>query len=118
MTIKDFYNAIGGDYQDVLNRLPTEKMILKYVKRFEDDQSFSTLTEALNSQDVQTAFRASHTLKGLCLTLGMTALGNASSELTESLRNFESVNVDYADILYENVKEEYEKVIAAIRSIE
>ena len=37
-------------------------------------------------QDAETAFRAAHTLKGLCMNLGFDSLYEVSSALTENLR--------------------------------
>lgn len=45
-------------------------MIRKFAVKFPEDKSFAELTKALEQGDVETAFRAAHTIKGLCLTLG------------------------------------------------
>ena len=31
MTLKEFYAAVGGDYDATLNRLPEESLVLRFV---------------------------------------------------------------------------------------
>ena len=64
---------------------------------------------------VEDAFRAAHTLKGLCLTLGFSALAKPSIELTELLRGR---RMDGYEPLYEQVVTEYEKTVAALRQVD
>lgn len=91
MDIKHFFTAVGGSYEQTLSRLPSEKMILKFVLKFLDDPSYSQLKQALESEDIATAFRAAHTLKGTASTLGLGDLTVAASALTEQLRNATSL---------------------------
>lgn len=65
MTIKECYEAMGGDYEDVLKRLMNEARIQKFALMFKKDPSMSQLTQAMDAGDVETAFRAAHTLKGI-----------------------------------------------------
>ena len=44
------------------------------------------LTESLKEKDGECAFRAAHTLKGVCANLGLDRLYEADCELTEKLR--------------------------------
>ena len=50
-------------------------MTLDFVRRFAlkflQDDSFPNLKKALEAQDAPTAFRAAHTLKGVCQNLGL-----------------------------------------------
>ena len=41
---------------------------------------------ALENNDYETAFRAAHTLKGICLNLGLENLYKAAYKVTEALR--------------------------------
>ena len=56
-----------------------------------------------------------HTLKGVAINLGFTALYNVSSALTEKLRNKEYDNLD--DIIAD-VKKQYDIVIEAIAALD
>lgn len=86
MTIQEFYESMGVDYQNVLRRLSSETLAKKYLLKLREDPSFSHLTRAMEEEAYQDAFAAAHTLKGVCLNLGLETLGEASSCLTELLR--------------------------------
>lgn len=85
-TIRDFYTQTGGDYQEVLDHLVSEERIARFLKIFLKDPSYESLEEALKQGNVQEAFRAVHTLKGVCLNMGFTVLYAACSRVTEDLR--------------------------------
>ncbi len=53
---------------------------------FLDDDSYPKLEDALKKENVEEAFRAAHTLKGVCQNLGFTNLYQPAYELTEVLR--------------------------------
>ena len=52
-------------------RIPSEALVRKFVLKYPNDPSFGQLKDALAAQDWETAFRASHTLKGVAQNLGM-----------------------------------------------
>mgnify|MGYP002555196094 CR=1 FL=1 len=114
MNILQFYEKTGGDYAAVLSRLGSEAMIKRFVLKFANDPSFAELTEAFKKKDEETAFRAAHTLKGVCLNLGFTSLYKVSAELTEVLRGRET---EGSDELYEQVKEQYTILTEAIQEL-
>ena len=58
MTIKECYEQIGADYEDVRSRLRSDLLIRKFFLKFPDDKSFGQLKEALKSGDREGAFRA------------------------------------------------------------
>ena len=115
MTIRECYEELGLDFNAVLSRLVNEKLVQKFALKFLDDPSFQNLKEALDAKDVETAFRAAHTLKGVCLNLGFDNLFTVSSELTEKLRAGE---LDGTDEMFQKVKEQYEITVAAIRGMQ
>ena len=86
MTLKEFYAAVGGDYDATIRRIPKESMVLRFVKKYADDKTYAQLTEAVGKQDWETAFRASHTLKGAAQNLGFDGLYRAAFALTEEMR--------------------------------
>lgn len=87
MCLKECYNALGGDYNDVLRHLGSEKLVEKFVLKFPEDDSFSKLTDALKEKNLSEAFRAAHTIKGISLNLSFTSLFEPASGVTEALRN-------------------------------
>ena len=70
MTLQEFYAVVGGDYQDALNRMMMEAMLRKFLAKFPTDPSFENLSAALEAGNREEAFRAAHTIKGLCQNLG------------------------------------------------
>lgn len=55
MTIKECYEAMGGDYEDVLKRLMNEARIQKFALMFKKDPSMSQLTQAMDAGDMEQA---------------------------------------------------------------
>ena len=109
MTIKECYDAMGADYQNTLNRFPNEAFIKKFVLKFLDDNSYANLKEA-----IEEAFRAAHTLKGVCLNLGFDNLYKASSAITEIFRAGELAGAEEA---FEEVEKQYNITVNAIKAM-
>ena len=63
----------------------------------------------------ETAFRAAHTLKGICLNLGFDNLFAPSQELTEKLRG--ATTIEGTDELFAAVEKEYDRTCEALRKI-
>ena len=113
MNLNEFYKEMNSDYNEVLSRFGgSEAMVRKFVNRFLDDHSIEMLNEA---SDIETAFRAAHTIKGICLNLGFKSLFEPANALTEKLRPKQEV--DYSDLLKE-VNDEYKRIVNLIHSIE
>lgn len=110
MTLQECYVKIGGDYNDILHRFMNENM----VRKFPQDNNMALFEESWAKKDYETAFRAMHTLKGVAVNLGFTALYNVSSALTEKLRSHEYDNLDG---LIADVKKQYDIVIEAIAAL-
>lgn len=111
MTIQECYQALGGNYDEVLERLRRESMVQKFLLKFPSDGSFALLCSSMETGDRQEAFRAAHTLKGVCQTLGFTRLYLSSSALTEALR---AGGGPEDPELLERVREDYGVTVAAI----
>ena len=74
MNLQECYEALGGDFEDVLSRLRSEKLVQKFVLKFLNDKSFDLLCSSLEEENYEEAFRASHTIKGVCQNLSFTRL--------------------------------------------
>lgn len=114
MTLKECYNALEGDYEDVLKRLMSEKLVQKFVLRFLSDSSFESLVNDLKNGNYDDAFRDAHTLKGVCQNLGFTKLYLSSDKITEALRG---KNIDEANSLLPLVEADYGMTISAIKDL-
>lgn len=114
MTLKECYTAFEGDYEGTMERLLTEERIRKYLGEFLEDDDFSRLEKGMKERDDRAAFLAVHTLKGLALNLGMSALAHSASDLTEALRNGRKPE---ADALFVRCRADYEMTEEAIRQM-
>lgn len=114
MTLKEFYAATGGDYEDVLARLMNEQLVKKFLFKFLDDGNYETLMTSLKTGDYPTAFRAAHTIKGVCQNLSFNVLLQSSSALTEALRN--GRQEEYEE-LSEQVKKDYAKTVLYLKEL-
>ncbi|XCP83518.1 Hpt domain-containing protein [Roseburia hominis] len=115
MTLQECYNAIGGNYAEVFARLHSERLVRKFVLKFLDDKSYELLCVSMAEKDYDEAFRAAHTIKGVCQNLGFDRLLESSSKLSDALRHGWTPE---ADVLVEQVKEDYCVTTAAIREYE
>lgn len=112
MTLQECYAALGGDYQSVAARLHSDRLVQKFVLKYLDDRSYDLLCSSMAEKKYEDAFRAAHTIKGVCQNLSFTKLQDSSSKLTEALRNGWTPE---ADSLLEQVKADQQTVTAAIR---
>lgn len=115
MTTKECYDAMGADYQNVLDRFSNEALVKKFAFKFLDDNSYANLKEALAAKNVEEAFRAAHTLKGVCLNLGFDNLYKVSSAITEILRAGQLAGTKEA---FEEVEKQYNITVNAIKAID
>ena len=113
MTIRECYENMGSDFDGVLRRLGSEAIIASVAVKFLNDPSFNDLRSALSEGRVQDAFRAAHTLKGVCVNLGFDKLYSCSSELTELLR---AGRTDGADELFAKIEDSYGMTVNALTS--
>ncbi len=114
MDIRECYEKMQSNYDNVLERLGSEAIVKKFALRFLDEGSYNLLSEAMKAGNVDEAFRAAHTLKGICLNLGFDKLFEVSSALTEKLR---TGSMDGAQELFEKVKEQYNVTKEAIEAV-
>ena len=113
MTIQECYEAIGGNYNDVVSRLRTEDRIARFLVRILDDKNMELLENSIESRNLQDEFRAAQTMKGVCLNLSLVRLGDAVSDITEALRGREEYGEDIEPLL-NKVKEEYDNTMKGI----
>ena len=117
MELKECYAALGGDYEGVLARLRSERLVRKFAIKFLADGSYALLCDSLENGRLEEAFRASHTIKGVCQNLGFDRLYRSSETLTELLRDAAAVPPEAAALLAQ-VTSDYETTVAAIRQLE
>lgn len=117
MTLRECYAAMGGNYEDVLGRLRSERLVQKFVLKFAEDSSYTMLCRSLEVQDYQEAFRAAHTIKGASANLALTRLQNSASVLADVLRN----RHDFGDDIlppYQQLQKDYASTMDCIRQLQ
>ena len=72
MTVQECYESMGSDFEGVLGRMGSEAMVKRFALKFLDDPSYGNLVKAVEEQNAEEAFRAAHTLKGICLNTDFT----------------------------------------------
>lgn len=109
-SFRDKFEAYGGDYSDTMARfMGNEAMYRKFLGMLFQDQNLQKLGDALEGGDMQAAFEAAHTLKGVVGNMGLTPLYEAVCAIVEPLRA--KAGGDYAS-LYQAVRAEYARAKA------
>ena len=116
MTVQECYEAFGGNYQEVISRLRTDERVARFLQKVVDDGSYKLLCDSLETGNVDEAFRAAHTLKGVCGNLSITRFGESSSALCEYLREKRVID-DNVMSMYKQVSEDYELTINNIKQL-
>lgn len=115
MTLQECYAAMGGSYEDVIGRLRSERLVQKFILKFLNDGSFDLLCRSMEEKNYEEAFRAAHTIKGVCQNLSLSKLQDSSSRLCESLRGGRTPETD---ALAEETAADYRQTVAAIRAFQ
>ena len=116
MTIQECYQMLGGNFADVEKRLPSVSLVTKFITKFLDDSSFSQLCRTMQAGQCGEAFRAAHTLKGVCANLGFDQLGASAGTLAELLRPEKNSIPEDAVFILDEVKHDYALTVNAIRA--
>ena len=117
MTLQECYAALEGDYQGVLGRLTSERMVQKFVLKFLNDGSYDLLVRSMEEENYPEAFRAAHTIKGVCANLAFGPLLASSERLTEALRDGAPPQPGEEELIGQ-VEEDYQRVIQAIQAFQ
>ena len=115
MSIEECYQEMGGSYADVSTRLPSPSLVQRFVCKFPEDKSYEALEGAMESGSREAAFRAAHTLKGVCANLSFARLLASASDLTELLRPEADSIPESAHAAMEQVRGDYAVTVGAIR---
>lgn len=116
MTIEELYERIGGDYAEAISRLRMDKLISKFVIKFLDDSTCRDLVECWRSGDVEGAFHAAHSAKGVCMNLALPKLAVPADAITEALRpgNDELRASTDVDALVNELEQAYQEAVEGI----
>ena len=106
MTIKECYEAMGDNYDNVLKR---------FALKFLNEKSYQNIKEYYAKQDIDEVFMAAHTLKGVCLNLGFDSVFEPSSQITEILR---AGSFDGCEKYMPELDEKYNKLIGVLEEFQ
>ena len=115
MTIEECYTRMGANYEDVLRRLGKEERIKKFLGMLLNDQSYAQLKQAFAEGKGEEAFRAAHSLKGICMNLGLETLYTSTNALTEELRA--GVITEASQALAMQVEQDHQLAVDCIKEL-
>ena len=115
MTIQECYQKMGGDYEEVLGRMMNPGFVRKFIARFPGDDSYQKLCEEIKAGNREGAFRAAHTLKGVCKNLGFGTLADSADKMTELLRPKADTIPEGAEEILVQVTKDYEITLEALQ---
>ena len=113
LILPELYEEVGGDIMNVLERLEDIETVEMFVLGFPSDPSYSMLLKNLQENDLKSAFRAAHTLKGISYTLGFQSLGDCAAKLCDKLRG----GLLPKETVLQQLKTEYNRVLTAIKKL-
>lgn len=113
MNLQECYEIAGGNAETVMRQFHTEDRIEKYLLKFLSDPSYALLESSLQKGNYEEAFRMAHSLKGMCLILGLQSLQETAGLLTDNLRGKEPDENMHA--LFRQLKWDYLRTVSAIQ---
>lgn len=112
--------ANGYDVDGAIHRFSgNEVLYLTFLKRFPSNEHYDKIEKNLIDKNYETAYKASHALKGITGNLGLNPVYRLLEEMLSTMRNKESV-VDFEEKLeglYKQFQAEYEKSIKLIAKL-
>ena len=120
MTIQELYEKIGGNYDQAVRVMKSERLIDKYVRKLKNSGVDAMLAEAGASMDPTKLFESAHAMKGVCSNLGLDALAKAADEITEEFRpgNPRKLSDDAVREKLRAIDERYRATAEGIRAYE
>lgn len=110
MTIKEKFEAIGENYDDVFNRLMKEERIERFTKSYFQTGDYEELEKCVKARDIPNTFESSHRMKGNSLNMGFTKFAAVVDILCNFVRHNDVTDFDKLDKLFDDVKVEYSKL--------
>lgn len=112
LTVDDL-KQFGCDIDDGLTRcMGNEAFYFKLIGKVIDDKNFQALEDAVAAKDLDAAFDAAHSLKGVLGNLALTPVYEPVYEITELLR--ERKDIDYSEYL-KTISEKRSELSALIK---
>ncbi len=114
-SFKKLIKDINIDFEAVDERFDgDEEMIIEFLKKFENDNTFYMLEKAVEEYDIKAMMVYSHDLKGLCANLGIIKLSSLCKDMSNELKNNILSNIPSR---FNNIRKEYLRVIHCIKKL-
>jgi HPt (histidine-containing phosphotransfer) domain-containing protein len=107
---------MGADFEDVMSRLRKEERVKRFLLKIPDDQTFALLCDSMEKREMDEAFRAAHTLKGICQNMSLTPLSRSVTRLSDHLKENREYSPELEPMLAQ-VKEDYAMVSEKIKQL-
>lgn len=105
----------GVNIETAMKRFMNNASLMERLfKKFLDDKSYEMLKAALEAGETEEAFKAAHTLKGVCGNLSFDGLFSVVSEQTEALR---AGNLEEGKAMMPGVTAAYDKVMQVLNTL-
>lgn len=105
----------GVDVKSALDRfMGRDDLLLRFLKKFGEDPNYEILKNSMAEKKYEEAFKAAHSLKGVCGNLSMVNLFQTISKEVEFLRGQQ---YEEAEKLFPRVVEEYDKSVGILRTL-
>ncbi len=105
----------GIAYEEALRRFcGNEALYQKFLKKFLQDHNMELLKDAFQNGQDEEVFRAAHTLKGVCLNLGINRLADACEGICRKFRAEEEItarDIEQAERLHGEVARAIEEEV-------
>lgn len=117
MTIQELYAKIGGNYDQAVKIMKMDKLIDRYIRKFQNTDAFDALLAAKAAMDPTQLFESAHALKGVCANLGLDDLAAAASRVTEEFRPgaTRKMTDDEVKAAVDKIDEMYKRTVAGIQ---
>lgn len=120
MTIRELYAKIGGNYDQAVAIMKSDRLIDKYVRKLRTSRVGETLVEAAETMDAVKLFEGAHAMKGVCSNLGLDGLAKAADEITEEFRpgNARKLSDEAVRAKLQAISENYRDTVKGITEYE
>ena len=106
---------MGMDVDNTVKRfMGNETLYLKFLNKFQADQSVASIQQYIAEQNAEEAFKSAHTLKGVAANLGLDPIAQHASDIVELFRGktqFSEVDTDKLAALNEELKNKYDALM-------
>ena len=113
--VKQELKDMGFDLDDALKRfVNNEALYEKFLVKFSSDPNYSLLVDSVKNCNKEEAFKAAHTLKGVCGNLSINRLLELVSKQVEYFR---ADKWDEGVAMMDTITDEYNKTVKAINNL-